>query len=372
MKVIHINGYFMNEMMYQENYFMQALPLLGVKSYMISGKNDFRLPHNKNNFVHLKKVERYHNSIIIRVNHIFELVNKLVFFIPLINIFTRIKPDFIFFHGVSPNIIYGLIYKIINPKVSLQIDFHTGYANSGKSNFSRIFHFFNRLLLKIASSSLDRYFCVAPEFKEFAHKEYKIPNEKLEILPLPGIFYEDIEYDEKRNRFRERHNISSDLVFIHAGKMPQDKETQIALEAFFNIKNNNIKLFLCGSADKEFENEIQKYADKDERIKYLGWMSYEDLSDAFCGGDILLQPGSLSQVFIDAICCRNYLILDNTPQGKFLTNLGNGILSARNLCDVRDKILESINFFDSNGARKKLKEAALEYDYKKIVKKTLC
>ena len=85
-----------------------------------------------------------------------------------------------------------------------------------------------------------------------------------------------------------------------------------------------------------------------------------------------MQPGSLSQVFIDAICCRNYLILDNTPQGKFLTNLGNGILSARNLCDVRDKILESINFFDSNGARKKLKEAALEYDYKKIVKKTLC
>ena len=371
MKVIHINGYFMNEMMYQENYFMQALPLVGIKSYMISGKNDFRLPHNKNNFTHSKKVERYHNSIIIRVNHIFELVNKLVFFIPLINIFRRINPEFIFFHGVSPNIIYGLIYKIINPKVSLQIDFHTGYANSGKSKFSKIFHFFNRLLLKISSSSFDRYFCVAPEFKEFAHREYKIPLDDLEILPLPGIYYEDEQYEVKRNRFRERYNVSSSLIFIHAGKMPQDKETRIVLEAFHNIKNKNIKLFLCGSAHEEFEEEIQKYLDKDERIKYLGWMSYEDLSDAFCGGDILLQPGSLSQVFIDAICCRNFIILDNTPQGIFLTNHGNGLLSERKLSDVKNKIIESISFFDSNDAQKKLKEVALEYDYKKIVKKTL-
>ena len=36
-----------------------------------------------------------------------------------------------------------------------------------------------------------------------------------------------------------------------------------------------------------------------------------------------------------------------------------------------DKIIESISFFDSNDAQKKLKEVALEYDYKKIVKKTL-
>ena len=57
------------------------------------------------------------------------------------------------------------------------------------------------------------------------------------------------------------------------------------------------------------------------------------------GCDYLIQPGSLSNSFIDAICCGLPLILLNTPQGKSLTSSGNGILIQEN----SDHYLE--NFF---------------------------
>ena len=62
--------------------------------------------------------------------------------------FKEIKPDIIFFHDVSPSILYGILYKMLNPKVILQIDFHSDFNNAYKSIVGPFYHFFIKYYLR--------------------------------------------------------------------------------------------------------------------------------------------------------------------------------------------------------------------------------
>lgn len=367
MKVFHINGYFSDDMMYQENYLLKGLIETGHEAYLLTGKYEAEFIHNKGNRIKKVGTSDYFGAKVIRQDDFFEIKNALVFFKPFIKVLKKVKPDIIFFHGISPNIFYGLIYKLFNRKVKLHLDFHTTYANSGSSTFSYFYHLSFRLFCNLFISKFDRIYCVAPECKTFAHEKYNIALERLEILPLPGRKYTDLEYNQKRKQFRESHGLGSEeIVFIHTGKMPEDKETELLLKAFIKVKDERARLYIAGTTNPDFQLIIESYIKRDKRIIFLGWQNQANLADIMCGSDVMIQPGSLSQIFIDAICCRLPLILDDTPQAEYLLSFNNGLKNFRE----EQLILNSINDLLDDDKRSYMKANAIEasdiFDYRTV------
>ena len=89
------------------------------------------------------------------------------------------------------------------------------------------------------------------------------------------------------------------------------------------------------------------------------------------GCDYLIQPGSLSNSFIDAICCGLPLILLNTPQGKSLTSSGNGILIQENSDHYLENFLRNINVVNYKRLLENAEKCHKKYDYIEVARLSL-
>ena len=328
LKIIHIQGYWGDNVAYQENYLTQGQLKLGHDVYVITSRYEPGMKFNKNSRKKLCGDYEYKGVKIIRFPDYFELKkNALVIMKNMIPKFKEIKPDIIFFHDVSPSILYGILYKMLNPKVILQIDFHSDFNNAYKSIVGPFYHFFYKVLFKIFMNKFDKFFPVHPECNDFIQKIYSIPKSKIVHLPLPGDASILDDYHQVRKIFRKKYKIKeSDIVLVHTGKLPQEKETLLVLKSFLKLEGDNFKLIIAGSIDDHFNIEFNNYLSKDKRIMFLDWLSPDEMKKLFCASDILIQPGSLSQIFVDAICCSLPIILNNTKQGQSLTSHKNGLL----------------------------------------------
>ena len=49
--------------------------------------------------------------------------------------------------------------------------------------------------------------------------------------------------------------------------------------------------------------------DADPRVTYLGWKSGDDLQEYLCAADLYCQPGKVSAIMQNAVCCRCPVLL---------------------------------------------------------------
>lgn len=365
MKIIHINGYFMENAAYQENLLPVGQHELGNEVYLITSQYEPLMKINVHTREHPVGTTMYKGVHIIRVEDYFEMKNNGgVLLKNLTPIFKKLRPDIIFFHDVSPILIVGVFYKLFNPTVKLHIDFHSDENNSRKSFFGPLLHWLFRVFFFFFGGMFDRFFCIAPETTYFVKKYYKIPENKLVFLPLPGDSTMLNHYDQIRLEERKKLNLTEEhKIIVHTGKLPQDKETLLVLQTFISIKDPNLRLLVAGSIDNYFTETFDNFCKSDARIINLGWLTADEVRRIFIASDVLLQPGSLSNTFIDAICCGLPLVLNDTPQGQNLTSFKNGllikeksvnevskklemVLSDSNLQEFRGRSFEAANYFD--------------------------
>lgn len=328
LKIVHIQGYWGDNVAYQENYLTRGQLKLGHDVYVITSKYEYSMKFNKANRINKCGEYDYHGVKIIRFPDYFELKeNALVIMKNMIPKFKNIKPDIIFFHDVSPSLLYGIVYKLFNPNVKLQVDFHSDFNNAYNSKIGPLYHFFYKLIFKLFINKFDKFFPVAPECKDFIKKVYSLPESKIVHLPLPGDSSILEFYESERKNYRNKLKLTDDnIVLVHTGKLPEEKETLLVLKSFKKIKNKNYRLIIAGNIDDHFNETFNRFLQNDNRIIFLGWISPDEMKKLFCASDLMLQPGSLSQIFIDAICCGLPIILNSTPQGKSLTSHNNGLL----------------------------------------------
>ena len=156
--------------------------------------------------------------------------------------------------------------------------------------------------------------------------------------------------------------------------MNRQKRTEELLVAFSNIKVDNLQLLLIGSLSPDIEPIIKKYVQADQRVKYLGWKSSEELEDYLCAGDLYIQPGSQSVLMQIAICSgcavaifphksHKHLLQDRAFYIDSVQEIENTLLqisSNRNTLDEKRK--ESFEFAKSRLDYKKL----ASYIYERI------
>ena len=250
------------------------------------------------------------------------------------------RPDILFIHDVGPSLVTGMFYKILNPAVRVHLDCHSTPANARTSLIGPFYHFLFRLLFVFFAGSIERFFAISPETVEFMTTHYGIKRQQITLLPLPGDSSGLVDKQTTKTMIFEQLGITSECrIVLHSGKMPGDKETLCVLESFCQIADEKLRLILVGSVDKSFRITLDQYKAKDSRIMELGWLSAAELRDVMLACDVMVQPGSLSNSFIDAICCGAPVILDDTPQGRYLTKGDNGVVISReNLSSLASQI----------------------------------
>lgn len=374
MKIVHVLSYFKPDVAYQENYLTIGQQEIGNDVYVITSAYEPNFTINKNNRMHKLGEHDYKGVKILRIKILFEMKNRFIVFRNLLKHLNEIKPDLIFFHDHSPELLNCIRYVRKNPNTRLVVDIHSTLYNSMNSRFGGLYH---KLLWQTIIKNIQKYyhkvFYVAPECKEFALNIYQIDEDKLELLPLPGDASLLDNYESIRLKSRKKLGVSEgDKVIFHTGKLPGGKKTLEVLEAFQDINNDNYKMFIAGSIEDDFKEKLDEYLNKDNRIKFLGWLSATELRDLFIGGDVLLQPGSLSNTFIDAICCGLPIILFNSPQGKYLTRYGNGFLvDDVSKESIRNAIYHIFNGDNLNRYRENSFIASEEFHYVNVAKKSV-
>jgi glycosyltransferase involved in cell wall biosynthesis len=330
MKIVHVTSYFIKDMAYQENLLPRGQVELGHDVVILTGSINPDFGFNTDSREMPRGTSYEHGVLIERLDQYIELSNRGILYKNLYKSIRKHSPDVLLCHGIGQPLAICLIYKIMNPDVILQMDTHSTSDNSGHSKFAFFYHGFARLLFTMFRDRFHDIFAIAPETSTFMQEWYGLSPSDITLLPLPGDSSLMQNYDELRDSLRLSNSfLPNELVLVHTGKLPGDKETKAVLDSFMLIKDERYRLIIAGSADAEFEAYLNQCIALDKRIEYRGWNSATALRELFISADLLVQPGSLSNTFVDAICSGLPVLLDDTPQGRYLTRSGNGSVIAR-------------------------------------------
>lgn len=371
MKIIHIQGYWNNDVMYQEQYLTKGHQALGHDVVVLTGRYEFSMAYNYEKRKKRIGGYKYNNIIIHRLFSIEIQKNALQLTFGNFKQFLKYKPNVIFFHDITPTLIFGVLYKLISPKTILSIDFHSDEKNSLNTKKGRVYHFFFKYFFKVFDRFFTNYFPVFPEALEFVKTYYNLSSNKVTLLPLPGDCSQLNIKDQFRDDFRKEYKIpGNSKIFLHTGQLPQEKKTELVLNLFLQEELKDHFLIIAGSASDNFKSTIEEYSKTNNKIIYMGWCNPATLENLLLSCDILIQPGSLSQIFISGICNGLVVILNNTKQGQDLTRDNNGVL-INNQCPEdflrgTKEVLKNFENFKNNTMI-----AAKRLDYRTVAKLSL-
>ncbi|PYZ96294.1 glycosyl transferase family 1 [Alteribacter lacisalsi] len=223
--------------------------------------------------------------------------NKFVQYPNLIKTIKEQKPDVLFIHGLQ----FLDVKKIAsfcseNPNVRVFVDNHADFSNSATNWFSKkILH---EIIWRKCASKIEphvvKFFGVLPARCEFLKTVYKLPESKIDLLPL-GVddeIRDNINYKINNEDIRTRNNINNgDFLIVTGGKIDFAKKQSLQLmEAIKNIENKQIKLLVFGSVIEELKTDFFNLVDG-EKIQYLGWLDSYSAMEVFAASDIAVFPG---------------------------------------------------------------------------------
>lgn len=264
----------------------------------------------------------------------------------LYKIIEEIRPDVILFHGCAGyEIINVAKYVKNNNDVKFYVDSHEDINNSGTNWLSlNVLHkIFYRFCNKKALPYINKILYLSEESKDFLLDIYKLPEVKMEFYPLGGILFSVHEREEKRIRKRNELSLTDrDILLVHSGKMDKLKRTEEILQAFKQVKSDNIKLAIIGTFSDDVKELVFPLIESDNRINYLGWKSSDELMEYLCASDLYVQPGGQSATMQNAICCGSPVALYPHKSHKaFIKGNGYYVESIEDMIDVFNDVINN-------------------------------
>lgn len=114
------------------------------------------------------------------------------------------------------------------------------------------------------------------------------------MVTIPNaIVYEKEKFE--KNYFDKFNKEDKVVNFLYVGALTKAKGIAMLLKMFHSIDNNDIRLNVCGKG--ELRDFVLDYAKKDHRIKYLGQLTSERLSEIYLKSDVLVVPSLWEEPF---------------------------------------------------------------------------
>lgn len=224
------------------------------------------------------------------------------------------RPDVIMFHGSSAwELLTVAAYVRDNPATIFNIDSHSDAINSGHGFLSKeILH--RRIYAPILRRAM-RYsgplLCVSLTVMDFAAEVYRIPRDRMEFFPLGGRLPDVNAYEEMRRSRRRSLGIGDDdILIVQSGKQNRLKKLPQSLRAFAQVGDRRLHLAVAGVLQDDIAAECTALMEADDRVRYLGWLDPNALTELLCAADVYLQPGTQSATMQHSLCCGCAVILD--------------------------------------------------------------
>lgn len=221
----------------------------------------------------------------------------------------RFKPDIIFLHDCQFVSIVTIARYAKNNSVTIYIDSHTDFINSGKNFISKyILHgLVYRTCVGIISPYAKCFYATLPLRAEFLSSVYGVDSSKIYLLPF-GV--DDSRIDQK-NRIdtklsvRNKLNIpDSAFVFVAGGKIDHRKHIHTLIDAFCLLSDNGdlrgCYLVIFGKPEASLRAAISD-ASKHLYVRYVDWVVAEDIHNYFWAADVAVFPGTHSVLWEEAV-----------------------------------------------------------------------
>lgn len=89
---------------------------------------------------------------------------------------------------------------------------------------------------------------------------------------------------------------SENKILLYAGALFKQYDVLELIEAFKLIERDDVELWICGDGDAK--NQIIEESKNDTRIKYLGFLSKNDILNIECATDIFINPRSNNHPYV--------------------------------------------------------------------------
>ena len=214
----------------------------------------------------------------------------------------------------------------------------------------------------------DKIITVNTILNESVKKQYKVPDEKLAMIPN-GIDTEKFKPNLNISELKRKYGINDEKVILCAGNLNKYKGIQYVIRIFSSLKDSNMALFIVGTGD--YLSELKKLSEKlniSNNIIFTGKVPNQELPKYYNLADVFVMPTMLLEglplVVLEAMACGKPVIahrIGGIP--TVIDNYEDGVLvEPGDLKELEEKILNVLN---DNQLSKKLGENAR----KKIVEK---
>lgn len=157
---------------------------------------------------------------------------------------------------------------------------------------------------------------------EFSHKENLYSSSKSSVIwngSASGVDLQKFDIKQKeswKKEIREKYNLNKEIVIGFIGRLEKDKGVNELLQAFKNIENENLKLFMVGPEDKPdtVNQELYDWAKKNKNIIFTGRVN--DVEKYYSAMDIFVLPSyreGFGSVVVEAEAMGVPVIVTNIP-----------------------------------------------------------
>lgn len=382
MKILHLMlaCFYIDNYSYQENYLPKYHKKQGHDVEIIASLFSF----DKNgNGMYLEKGDTYINEDGIKVTRL-DYANGLFAkrfrrYLGLKKELERIQPELIFCHGVQfADIKIVRDYCKMYPNTQLYIDNHSDFSNSATNWVSKKIQ--HEIIWKhyaqIITPYVKKFYGVLPARVDFLVNEYKISEDKVELLVMGADdeMVNEAASPELIRNLREKYNIkSNDFLIMTGGKIDKWKtQTLLLMEAVQKIQNDKVKLIIFGSVTEELQQKVKELTDGD-KVQYIGWIQAKDSYKYFAAADLVIFPGRHS-VFWEQVAAQGIPMIVKYWAGTTHIDMGGNVKFLKN--DSVNEIKYTIEEVLEGDNYDKMKKVALEkgrrhFAYSEIAKRSI-
>ncbi|MCR4695273.1 MAG: glycosyltransferase family 4 protein [Pseudobutyrivibrio sp.] len=218
----------------------------------------------------------------------------------------EIGPDSILFHGCNGYELMDVAdYCKAHPDCLFFVDDHADFTTTAMTWLSKAFyqivhgHFVHKALPEI-----DKVLYLGVQMKDWLKAIYNMPEDKMEFMAIGGIIYTPEQQKKARQDIIDKYSLPQDaIIMAHSGKLSAGKRTADLIEAFRQVDDPRMALFVFGSIPDDMAPSLRSLMESDARIHFMGWKVNKEIEAFLAGTDLYCQPGSQSSTFETAMCC---------------------------------------------------------------------
>ncbi len=244
----------------------------------------------------------------------------------------KLKPDVIIFHSIlSAASITAISLGKDLPDTKIIFDVHMAPIATRKW-VKFVYVIFRLLFSRKIINSADALIAVAEDARQFMKTYYRIPAERIKVIPL-GCDIRLFRY-EKRARKETRRQLKlskDDIVFIYAGKLTASKGPHLLIKASISLirKYSTVKVVLVGSGEPEYVNSLRDKATASglsDHFIFVDMVPNVDLYRYYSAADVGIWPLQSSIAMIEAMACSLPVIIADDSGVSERVSHQNGLL----------------------------------------------